>query len=372
MNYTKILIVEDEQIIAEDIRETLEDIGYQVVGTVSTGEDAIPLAASSRPHLVLMDILLAGEMDGIEASKHIQSHFNIPVVYLTANADKVTLKRVKETHPFGYVLKPFDDKILATTIDIALSRHEVEVEMRKSLIISQNEKQEVECQMQHKSQYMNMAAHELRNPIAAIKLGAEILKCYGSNMPVEKVQKHIQRIESATDSLNQILEEMLTLGKTESGKIECDLKSIDIINFCEEIVESQRITMSQNYTLNFYPDIQKRYADVDEKLLWHLLNNLLSNAVKYSPDGGAVSLSLDWEEQYVCFRVKDEGIGIPLEAQAQLFEPFQRARNVGEIPGTGLGLAIVKQCIILHQGFIEIESAVNEGTTFIVRLPING
>ncbi|MEM7556011.1 MAG: ATP-binding protein [Cyanobacteria bacterium P01_A01_bin.84] len=369
---TKILIVEDEQIIAEDISETLEDIGYQVIGVVATGEDAIPLTASLRPNLVLMDILLAGKMDGIEASEYIQSHFHIPVVYLTANADRQTLERVKATHPFGYILKPFDDKILATTIDIALSRYEVEIEMKKSLIIAQNDKQEVEARIHNKSQYMNMAAHELRNPIAAIKLGAEILKYHSNNMPPEKIQRHIQRIDSATDNLNQILEEMLTLGKTESGKMECELRSTDIVTFCEEIIESLRITISQNYSLNFNADTQQRTAWVDDKLLWHLLNNLLSNAIKYSPNGGEISLSLDWEDNYVCLKVKDRGIGIPPEAQAKLFEPFQRANNVGEIPGTGLGLAIVKQCIILHQGFIEVESAINEGTTFIVKLPVGG
>ena len=164
---------------------------------------------------------------------------------------------------------------------------------------------------------------------------------------------------------------MLTLGRTESGKIECYLESIDVVSFCEQIVESLKITVSQDYDINCYLDTRKRIARLDERLLQHLLNNLLSNAIKYSPQGGVISLSLEWEEQYICLKVKDEGIGIPPEAQAQLFEPFQRANNVGQIPGTGLGLAIVKQCVILHQGYIEIDSTVNQGTTFIVRLPIN-
>ena len=366
----RILIVEDEQLVADDLRETLEYLGYSVAALVASGEDAIHKVESVQPDLVLMDIRLAGEMDGIEASVAIQSRFQVPVIYLTANADRSTLERVKATQPFGYILKPFDERILATTIDIAVSRHQAEVDVQKALVAAQAQKQAAESQTQLKSQYLCMAAHEFSNPLAAIKLGTEILKYYGDQMPEQKKQNQIKRIESAMKTLTHLLEEILTLGQAESGKLECNPAQMDVVSFCQEQVAVMQLSAPEQHTLTFSTDSEHRVACLDEKLLWHLLNNLLSNAIKYSPAGGVVSLRLCWEEDTICFRVQDQGIGIPIEAQAKLFEPFHRAKNVGKIPGTGLGLAIVKQCVDLHGGKINVESAVGQGTTFVIRLPI--
>ena len=110
MAKTEILIVEDERITAEDIRLSLGGLGYAVTGMASSGEEAIRKAEELHPDLVLMDIVLGGDMDGIEAAEIIRARFNIPVVYLTAYADEKRLERAKVTQPFGYILKPFDDK----------------------------------------------------------------------------------------------------------------------------------------------------------------------------------------------------------------------------------------------------------------------
>jgi signal transduction histidine kinase len=366
----KILVVEDEQLVADDLRETLEFLGYLVPALVATGEEAIFSVESLQPDLVLMDIRLEGEMDGVEASLKIQSRFNIPVVYLTANADRATLERVKKTQPFGYILKPFDEKILSTTIEIALGRHQAEFEVQKALSAAKADQQMAESQSQMKSHYLYMAAHEFRNPLTTIRLGTEILKHHGDQMTAEKIQKHINRIQSATDSLIYLLNDILTLGQAECGSIQCHPTPIDVVTFCKEQVEALQLTAGEKYNLKFFVQGNQRIACLDEKILWHLLNNLLSNAIKYSPDGGRVTLTLFWEEDSICFEIQDKGIGIPKEAQVRLFEPFQRARNVGKIPGTGLGLAIVKHCIQMHKGIIFFESEVGQGTTFIVKLPL--
>ncbi|MBD2776142.1 hybrid sensor histidine kinase/response regulator [Iningainema tapete] len=362
MTKKRIIIVEDEQLVADDLRETLEYLGYNVVALVASGEEAIVQVELIQPDLVLMDIRLAGEMDGVEASQEIQSRFHVPVVYLTANADRATLERVKATHPFGYVIKPFDERTLATTIEIAFSRHQAEVGVHKALA-------EAESQNQLKSQYLCMAVHEFRNPLAAIKLGSELLKHYGERMSEDKKQKQIERIESATNSLKYLLDDVLTLGQAESGKLECNPAPMDIVSFCTEMIEALQLSTTEQYQIRFVRLGNCSIAYLDEKLLWHLLNNLLSNAIKYSPKGGVVSLTLFWEEDTICFQVQDWGIGIPKESQAKLFEPFQRAGNVGHIQGTGLGLAIVKQCVELHKGTISFESAINQGSTFVVKLP---
>ena len=120
----KILIVEDESIIAEDMSDSLISLGYRVTDIVYSGEEAILSVAESRPDLVLMDVNLQGEIDGITAAEEIRSRFQIPVVYLTAYADENTLRRVNSTKPFGYIVKPFEEKNLHTTIQLALHRHQ--------------------------------------------------------------------------------------------------------------------------------------------------------------------------------------------------------------------------------------------------------
>jgi len=128
----RILIVEDEIITAEDIRESLLDMGYSVLGIVSSGEEAIEKLEADNPDLVLMDIMLMGEMDGIETANEIRSRFNIPVVYLTAYGDKEIMERAKISEPFGYILKPFNERELQINIEIALYKHKMERRLRES------------------------------------------------------------------------------------------------------------------------------------------------------------------------------------------------------------------------------------------------
>jgi len=132
MSKASILVVEDEMIVAKDIQNRLTKLGYSVVKIIGNGEAAIREAAKSCPDLVLMDIKLKGEMDGVEAAKEIYTRFNIPIIYLTANADKTTLERAKITEPFGYIIKPFKERELSTTIEITLSKHQMETKLKES------------------------------------------------------------------------------------------------------------------------------------------------------------------------------------------------------------------------------------------------
>ncbi len=128
----RLLIVEDEEISARGMSRRLEDLGYTVSATVSTGEEAIRHAGKTRPDLVLMDIRLQGDVDGIEAAARIRADFDIPVIYLTAYADEATLRRAKITEPFGYILKPYEERELWSNIEIALYKHKAERKLRES------------------------------------------------------------------------------------------------------------------------------------------------------------------------------------------------------------------------------------------------
>ena len=132
MSQTRILIVEDEAIVARDIAQQLALLGYEPVAQTPRGEQALVLADQLRPDLVLMDIQLAGEMDGITAAQAIRERFAIPVVFLTAFVGDETLERAKVTEPFGYIIKPFQDRELRTVIEMALYKHQAETRLRNS------------------------------------------------------------------------------------------------------------------------------------------------------------------------------------------------------------------------------------------------
>ena len=127
---TKVLLVEDERIVALDLAHTLTELGYGVAASVSTGEAGVQQATQLRPDLVIMDIRLSGAIDGIEAAQRIRQQIDVPVIYLTAHSDDVTLARAKDTEPFGYLVKPFRAPELHCAIEIALHRKEIESQLR--------------------------------------------------------------------------------------------------------------------------------------------------------------------------------------------------------------------------------------------------
>lgn len=127
----RILIVEDERVVAEDLKRLLEKMGYTVTGVAAAGEEALEKVRSAKPDLVLMDIRIQGPLDGIEVAEQIYVTHDVPVSYLTAYADAPTLERAKATMPYGYILKPFDTQTLRSVIELAIHRHEMEAVLRE-------------------------------------------------------------------------------------------------------------------------------------------------------------------------------------------------------------------------------------------------
>lgn len=136
----RILVAEDERIVAKDISQTLKKFGYDVMDSANSAEKVISQAKEFEPDLILMDILLDGEATGIDAAKILQKEMEIPIVYLTALADENTLNKAKETEPYGYILKPFDEKTLRTTVEMALYKHQLNIKLKKRTLELEEEK----------------------------------------------------------------------------------------------------------------------------------------------------------------------------------------------------------------------------------------
>lgn len=377
----KILVVEDEIIVASDIKNCLERSGYTVPAVVLYGEQAIEKVAEYQPDLVLMDIMLKGDINGVEAAQEIIKRFKIPVVYLTAHCDTNILQKAKNTQPFGYIIKPFAENQLITTIEIALSKYQAEIVMREALE-KEKENRNIE------SYFVSMVSHEFRNPLSNIFNYTELLTNNSCQLNEDKQKEYIYQIQNAVKHLDDLLSDVLLIGRAEIGRDSFNPSPLDLEIFCQNLVSEIQLAVSNDYKIIFsmqglctIPDninnvqssqlLTKKYKlpGLDKKLLRHILTNLITNAIKYSPQGSTIRFDLFCVQGEAIFRIQDEGIGIPEADQENLFSSFHRGSNVGKIPGHGLGLAIVKHYVNLHGGEIAYASKVGRGTTFIVSLP---
>jgi PAS domain S-box-containing protein len=252
------------------------------------------------------------------------------------------------------------DEVMAIVRDIT-ERKQMEEDIRNAL---EKEKHLNEL----KSRFVAMTSHEFRTPLTTILSSAELLEYHGHKWSEEKKLSHFQRIQGAVKHMNSLLNDVLLLGKAEAGKLELKPIALDLPKFCQELVEELQHGISSHQII-FNSQTQNLVVCLDEKLLRHILINLLTNAIKYSPDRDQINFDLICEAQTAIFRIRDRGIGIPLEDQDKLFDSFHRANNVGSISGTGLGLAIVKRAVDLHGGTITVDSQIDVGTTFVVTIP---
>lgn len=220
-----------------------------------------------------------------------------------------------------------------------------------------------------KLKFFSMASHEFRTPLSIILGSAQLLEESLQSVVEKQKLKSLQRIQSAARSMNKLLSDILTLARADAGKLEYHPKSVEMQSFCLNLIEDLRLSSASQHAINFAIQGDCTYARVDENLLYSILSNLLSNAIKYSSHNTKIHFSLTCETNALIFQIQDEGIGIPLESQKLLFEPFHRGENVERIAGTGLGLAVVKKCLDLHQGHIKVESEVGVSTNFTVTIP---
>nr|WP_243147488.1 ATP-binding protein [Scytonema sp. UIC 10036] len=228
---------------------------------------------------------------------------------------------------------------------------------------------ETERELNHlKSQIITTVSHEYRTPLTIILSGVELLQKYEHKLTEEQKFRQLKGIQTSAKHMTNLVNDMFFLNQAELHQLTCNPSPLNLIQFCQELVEQNSCIASSKISINF--DILGTCDDayLDEELLRPMLINLLSNAIKYSHQGGSVSFTVQCADGIAQFLVQDSGIGIPEADLGHIFEFFYRGSNVGNIGGTGMGLAIVKKCVDLHQGSIGVESCVNQGTTFTVKL----
>ena len=216
---------------------------------------------------------------------------------------------------------------------------------------------------QLKTRFVSMASHEFRTPLSSVQLSASLIEKYVTKNDPENIRKHTTKIKSSVGHLTGILNDFLSLEKLEAGKTEADFQHFDIVKFSEDLIEEMQLIAKQNQNIVYQHTGVSSKVYLDPALLKNSVINLVSNAIKYSGENTFIEFDTELTDQTLYITVKDNGIGIPVEEQKNLFEPFFRAHNTGNIPGTGLGLNIVKRYAELMGGEVVCNSAQNKGTT---------
>lgn len=241
-------------------------------------------------------------------------------------------------------------------------RKQVEDALRQTL---QKEKELKEL----KSRFVSTVSHEFRTPLATILSSASLVKDYYERLTDEKRRTHLEKIETQVRYVTEMLDDVLAFSKVEAALLSFNPAPVALDELCRAIVEEIQQAARATHRIIFSSTGDCGEAIVDKKLMQQAITNLLTNAVKYSPGGGNIYLDLGCADSQAVIRVRDEGLGIPKEEQARVFDEFYRATNVGKIEGTGLGLSIAKRAAEMHGGTISLESEPGVGTTFTITIP---
>jgi len=367
-----ILIVEDENIVALDMRMRLEAMGYTVLDVVDTAPLALEKAAELSPELVLMDIKLKGEMDGIEAAVQLRKTSEIPVIFVTAFTDERTLDRAKRASPYGYIVKPFHERELRIAIELAIYKYQYELSIRRAKDIAEESNRV-------KGEFLANMSHELKTPLNSVIGFSEL--ALGVSQDREQ-REYLSIVLSSAKSLLTLIDSILDFARMEAGKLTAISAPFSLDELLDECTDSLAIAACPkglHATMRRDPAIPDTLVG-DRSLLKHILLNLLDNAVKFT-DSGKVRLEAALSElpdtpgrgPVVRFTVSDTGIGMAKDKVELAFARFSQldASKTRKAGGTGLGLAIVAKSVELMKGDISVDSEPNRGALFNIRIPFD-
>ena len=285
----------------------------------------------------------------------------------------------KENYVIAFIIditarKNAEEKIKKINAELELKVEERTKILKETLYELEASKEELSSALERekelndmKSRFLTMASHEFRTPLSTILSSASLISKYKTSEEEEKRFKHVDRIKSAVSNMTLILNDFLSAGKLEEGKISINLVSVNIPEFISDCINEMSNVLKKGQEVN-YKHIGPDLFVTDTQFLKNIIINLVSNSSKFSSENKSIQIETINNIEELHLHVKDYGIGIPLEEQRNLFQRFFRAKNAMNIQGTGLGLSIVEKYLELLQGTITFESELNVGTTFYITL----
>jgi two-component system, cell cycle sensor histidine kinase and response regulator CckA len=371
MSKTKILIVEDDGIVSMDIESRLENFGYDVCGKTGYAEKAIEKIEELEPDLVLMDIVLKGEIDGIEAAKIIQSQFHLPVIFLTAHADEKRFERAKVANPFGYILKPFRDRELKITIEMALYKVHADQKVQES-----EAKYRQAQKMESIGRLAGGVAHDYNNALSVIMGFTELV--LDEIEPEGQVHDDLTEVLVAAKRAAGITRQLLAFARKQT----ISPVVLDLNETMEDMLKMLRRLIGEDISLVWMPQGDLWLLKMDPSQIDQILANLCVNArdaIKGVGELVVETSNIILDEAYcklhngfipgefIQLAVSDNGCGMDRETVEKIFEPFFTTKSVDK--GTGLGMATVYGIIKQNKGFVNVYSEKDKGTTVKLYLP---
>jgi signal transduction histidine kinase len=400
----KILVVEDERVVAMHLRQQLSLMGYAVPAMATRGAQALQHVMEWRPDLVLMDIHIEGDMDGIETASRIPPELQIPVIYLTAYSEEQTLERARATKPYGYLLKPFSERELHATIQMVLERRRADITARQTaecleqLVVARTaeliaanlelerqtaERRKVERTL-HQAQKMEAVgqltggiAHDFNNALTVISGNIEAIEQSGE-IKTPQLQRALAAAARCAARAATLIRRLLAFSRLQP----LDPRSVDLNALVSGMQDMLERTLGSMVSIDIVLAKGLWPVSADENQLESVLLNLALNARDAMPEGGHLTIEtgnvlLDEAYvatqtevapgQYVTVAVSDTGTGMSQAIRDKAFEPFFTTKEFGQ--GTGLGLSQVYGFIKQSGGHTEIDTTPGEGTTVWLYLP---
>jgi two-component system sensor histidine kinase/response regulator len=366
---SRVLVVDDIPKNLQVVGTMLRNEGYEVMGATS-GADALEGVRVQVPDLILLDLMMP-EMDGLEACRRFKADpavRSIPIIFLTASNEMEHLVKGFEAGAVDYITKPFNAPEL-------LERVRTHLELRHA-------RERLREMNDEKNEFMGIAAHDLRNPLSAIKGFSEMIvedaqslrrrEAKDPELCFRELEEWGDRIGVTTTRMMEMVQNLLDANRIERGEMQLNLAPTDLGPALNSAIETQRPrATAKQQTIHLESEPAPAMVLVDPSVIVQVLENLVSNAVKYSLPGKEIFVRLKKHTQGVRVEVQDQGPGLSEQDQKKLFGKFARlsAKPTGGEHSTGLGLSIVKRMVEAMNGKVWCESELGKGATFLVEFP---
>ncbi len=367
MKPAKILVVDDEpqfeRLILQLFRKDVRKGTYEFTFALNGLEALEKLDQNLEFDMVLTDINMP-QMDGLSLLEKIsQKHTTLRVVIISAYNDMPNIRKAMNLGAFDFITKPIAFPDLEKTIQKTLEEAALVRQAQKAKELDEKNQQLEELD-RIKSRFFTNISHEFRTPLTVIDGMAEQV----AEQPEQWLHKGVGMIRRNANQLLELVNQILDLSKLESGKLQAQYVQADLIPYLRNLIEPfQYLAEVNDIELKMALQPDELVMDIDPDKMMRILTNLLSNAIKFTPEGGHILVQLQQQESQVEISVKNTGSGIPKEDRSQIFDRFYQVEGSF---GTGIGLSLVKQLVELFGGSIQVDSELDNYTTFTVNLPI--
>ena len=359
-----VLVVDDNAENRALARETLEDEGYRVV-LAATGEAGVAEFTRATPDCVLLDVRMPG-MDGIVACQHMRAApggSDVPIVFVTAQRDVETFDRARMAGGDDFITKPFRPTELVLRIQAAMKLRRISIERNEQFDLIRRQRDDVMRLQLQREQLMAFLVHDLKNPVHAIKLHAELIA--RDQAASDRSRRAAAAIQSDSQALLRMIMNLLDLSKADEGRLVPARRPIEIRDIVAE-VKAGMAARARTAEVELVTTVPPRLIHGDPDLLRRVLENLVDNAIRHAPEGSSVQITSVEGAPNIELRVTDAGPGVPVALRDRVFDRFVQGEAASRA-GRGLGLAFCKLAVEAHGGTIWIEDAA-PGAVFCVRL----